>query len=292
MYGKMVTLFDASDFPRMSRVLLVLSLACLWMPSAKASFISIETKAKTEIKGDTLGVRVDVMNNGDEPAYQVNISAEVNGKVFSGAPKDALPPKGTGYMSNFQIPVTVQKPGKYPVVVYVDYADVNKYPFSAVSVLFYDWKEEVSPQMGGQVTAPPLGVGGTGVVQVGVKNMDVAEKEIKVRLVLPSEFSSPTPEKVVKVSGRGMQTVAFDIKNNSALQGSTYPIHALLQHEDTKHYAVVVAGTIKIGQQQAAKPDEKSFKDKAMEYKNVLIGIVVLLLLVVVVVSFTKRQRK
>lgn len=239
-----------------------------------AKFISIETSTSLNISGEKAQVVVLTKNKGDEPAYNLKVSVEIGGRQFEGLQKEALS-LNEQYRAEFNVAPDFKKPGRYPVVVNVDYTDANLYPFSALSAVYINYKDALNARAAGVIA--PVTLSKKGRISLEVNNMDSMERTFRFRLIAPKEMLIANPEGDVTV-GPGMgKTVSFDVKNISALPGSVYPVFALLGYEDDKHYySTVSAGNITIVK-------EKSFLDA---YKWLLFGILAVLIAVVVFYNY------
>ena len=250
-----------------------------WALSAEASFITIATSVETKIEDNRATVRISVRNKGDEPAYNIRITARVMEEIVVSPLLDILKP-GHPYNRDMGMDLIVEKAGRYPVIVTVDYTDASYYPFTALAVSFLDYKEKAVGRVFGR--ADPLEIARGGRVGVALKNLETAEKNIRVRLILPKDFSTPAPEMEVTVPVGKEKTVAFDIQNISALPGSRYPVYALLEYEDEqRHYTSEVEIRIDVIEDQGM-PDA---------YKIALIAAVTILSGIVVYLNMNRRGK-
>jgi len=244
---------------------------------SEAKYITMETVVTVQIQGDFVQVHVMVVNKGDEPAYNVKISAEINGNIKSAPLKESLKPNDP-YSEDLAAPIEYKKPGRYPVIVIVDYTDQNQYPFTALSVVYVNYQETVVGRVVGQIETTP--VTDRGEVKVKVRNLEQSEEKIAVRLVVPKELTAPVSKKEVSLKSGAEETVVIDISNLSALPGSNYQIYALLTYEhDRYYYSNAIGGSIKV--------EEK--KSVLNTYRGLL--IVAAIALVLIVAYFNIRRR-
>jgi hypothetical protein len=161
----------------------------------------------------------------------------------------------------------LERAGRYPVVLTVDYADANRYPFSATSVTHFVHQENLSPRVFG--TLQNTEISKSGSLRLAIKNLDGKDQMATIRLILPKELSSTDLMKTVSLKGRSEDSVNFKIKNFSALPGSTYSIFALLGYDEGNlHYSTSVGGSIKITQ------EDSGF---VQSNRSLLIGIAIIL---------------
>lgn len=252
----------------------------LFVQVSEASVISMQIEAVASVEGNTLKVPVRVANTGDEPAYNVRINADIGGRGQSGSLKGVLG-VNEKYSEELTAPVSYQKPGRYPVVVTVDYTDQNQYPFTAVNITYLNYKEGTVGRVVGEV--PAISIAESGRLKVKIKNFEQREEKIDVRLVIPKELSISTPNREVTVKPASEETMAFDLKNVSALPGSNYLIYALLEYEDANyHYANAVVSNLKVEK-------KKPFLET---YKWPLTGAIIILAVVVIFLNLLSLWRR
>jgi hypothetical protein len=226
----------------------VIFLLALSPTPVKASFITLETHANPTYDGKRFKMAVDVTNKGDESAYNVQISADINGQMSTTPAKDNLQVKEK-HSVEVATDMTLTKAGRYPVIVTVDYTDANQYPFSAISITHFVYRENLPSQVFG--TLQNIEISTTGSLTLSLKNLDEKEKNVTVRLVLPKELSSPSLLRTIPLKAKSEEKVSFDVKNFSALPGSTYSIFAIMGYDaGDLHYSASVGGNIKVMQDQ------------------------------------------
>jgi hypothetical protein len=265
------------------KILLVVGLSIFtWIAAysgSEAKYITIETQATANIEDDHARIRVAVVNKGDEPAYNIKISTDISGQVKATPLKEILKPNEP-YEEELTTTIEFKKTGRYPVIVMVDYTDQNQYPFTALSVVYLNYRESVVSRMVGQVEAAPLA--DRGKVKIKVKNLEQAEEKVEIRLVVPKELSSPKPKQEVTVKPGVEETIVFDITNISALPGSSYQIYAILGYEHEQYYyANAVGGNIKVEEKKTA----------LESYKGLLIVVAIALVLIVAYFNIRRRPR-
>lgn len=263
------------------KIIGVLLLLFVFAGTSEAKFITIETDIiSAKIEKDAVTLKIGVANKGDEGAYNVKIGVDIGGKVLAGSLRDALEVNGK-YTEEFTSPVGFKKPGKYPIVIFVDYTDRNQYPFTALAVVYPTYKEGVVGRAVGEMGK--ASISDKGVLGVKIKNLEDADKKVTIRIVLPKEFSGGDTKKEVEVKAGSEAAVSFDVKNIAALPGSSYQVYALLEYEDDKyHYGSAVGGVINVEE-----------KKKALSaYKWSLAAIAVILTVMVAYLNLRKKGRK
>lgn len=248
------------------------------MGIAQGSFISMETKTSATFQENTLIVQVSVTNKGDEPAYNVQVGIDANGNVASTPVKDVLQINETHAVET-TFDMDIQTVGRYPLIVTVDYADLNQYPFSAISSSYFAYKEDVIAKIHGKIDE--VGISKSGELVLTLKNLHDTEKEVKVKLFAPRELSLIEAIKDVKLGSKSEEEITFGIKNFSALAGSSYQVFAVMGYEDNdKHCTVSIPGIVKITERG----------DFLRTYKWIFVGIGAALLAVFLGLQFGVRR--
>jgi hypothetical protein len=255
------------------------SLFILLLPRAtEAGFITIETDVQASVGDSTGTAKIRVTNKGDEAAYNIRISADIGGNVKKGPLQEILKPNHD-ISETITAPVDYKKPGRYPVIVWIDYTDQNQYPFTAISIVYLNFQEPVVGRVVGEM--PPLEMEDRGNLRVKVKNLEQNERDIKVRLVVPEEFSSSSSRQEIRLKPGAEETLSFELRNVSALAGSSYQVYTLLQYEDQQyHYANAIGSIVAV---QAT----KTFFER---YQKPLIGIAIVLAILVAYFNLRRRQ--
>ncbi len=231
-----------------SFLLSIIFLLALGSTPAKASFITLETRTSPSFDGKQFKMAVDVTNKGDEAAYNVQVSADINGRMSTTPAKEILEVKEK-HSVEVAADMTLEKAGRYPVIVNVDYTDANQYPFSAISITHFVYRENLPSQIFG--TLQNIEISTKGSLTLSLKNLSEKEKNVMVRLVLPKELSSPGLTRTIPLKAKSEEKVGFEVKNFSALPGSTYSIFAIMGYEEGDlHYSTSVGGNIQITKEQ------------------------------------------
>lgn len=212
--------------------------------ASNAGFITFETSTTVTIKDKNAKVVVVIVNLGDEPAHNIRINAQIGGKKLSGQLKSILR-INEKHREELTMTVDFKKPGRYPVIVTVEYTDTNLYPFSVLSVGYLNYKKPLEARVAGILSE--LTLTHKGRLNVTVNNTDLVERKIYVQVVASKEFITPAPKDGIVIGSGTEKTIYFDIKNISALLGSDYPVFAIISYEDDRYfYSNISAGNIKI----------------------------------------------
>jgi len=191
-------------------------------------------------------VRVNVItaNVGQEAAKNIQVHAIFQDTVRSSKVLPSLKP-GQTYKSFIDIHPKLALPGSYPVEVRVDFHDLNDYLFTSLAHASFIYKEAVNIQVFVRPTEAELT--GKAKLNLEVLNMDQADREVRIRLLVPRELQVKPAEQTLRLKGGGKQKVTFKLKNFSAIEGSAYPVFSFLEYEaDGRHYSNVAESRVQV----------------------------------------------
>ncbi|PIS28098.1 hypothetical protein COT42_08945 [Candidatus Saganbacteria bacterium CG08_land_8_20_14_0_20_45_16] len=214
---------------------------------ALASYITLQTSVTTKIEASSLKVLVAVENKGDESAY--NVQAEIRALGTKVLAKRASEVAINGrYEAYEELNLDLAKPGEYPLVVVMHYADANQYPFSALTCQTFNYRAQSVPaELFGKLTSDKFW--DKGRVFLTLKNLSESDLTLKVLLVGPQELNFPG-DKTLALAGKGTAKVNFEVGNFSALSGSTYQIFALAEYDQAgRHQTIITQGTVRLVQE-------------------------------------------
>lgn len=216
---------------------------------AAGSYITIVTTVSSNIlyvNSTTVSVKLE--QRGDEAAYKVETIPEFSDYFsYKGAVKiDRLDPdKDLQGSFNLSLKKELTR-GYYPVVLKTVYHDANMYPFSVLSSLYVINIIGHESSVRGNMNAVEVAQDGSAKNVLKIKNIEDTQKEVKVRLYLPTELKSEEKEKTVVLDPKEEKEIRYSIKSVGALPGSSYSILASLEYEKDYHYTSFVRGTVKI----------------------------------------------
>jgi len=227
--------------------LMILFILLLIPQLVSAVVISLRTDISTELMTEgTTKTHVKLLNSGDEPAYNVQIS--LMSEDFDSTPIfiGILSPNEPfeGYFN-----VTLSKDiltGNYPITVLVDYEDANSYPFSSVSPSSIIYKTPTPSTVSGNIEEISLSGKKSEKLTLNVRNLDDVSHDVKVELILPRELKVFDTEKTVSIGPKEEKQLNFEVSSISALVGSSYVALASLEYEDDLHHSSFAKGIIKI----------------------------------------------
>lgn len=224
-------------------ILLLLGLSPLY-----AGVISLESRVDVSVQPHSLGVDLTVTNRGDESAYNVQVRNEVLGVTQ----ESSLQPRldvGKDFSARFRFPLEHPLPGRYPVILRILYTDANRYPFSALVLSNFSWQRDALAGVLGILDKAQFRSGGR--LHLKAKDLDGQAKSLRVRLLLPLELSAATAQEDIALRPGEEVTVPFAVRNFSALEGSTYPVYAIIEYDAAgTHVTTLAPGLIRIGPSQ------------------------------------------
>lgn len=229
----------------MKKIAIVAVLLMVFSISASASYISLKTSLTSKVKGNVLEVMVDVVNKGDEPAYNVQAEIKVGEQKFLAEKRAELGINQT-YKAYATFNLKLGKPGSYPLVLVMHYADANQYPFSALTSHTYTYKTASPPsEVFGRMKSAKFWK--TGKVELTLKNMGEEEIKTKTKLFVPRELTVARTSQQITLAPKSEQRVSFEIENFSALDGSNYQVFAISEYDSQDfHQTSITPGTVKI----------------------------------------------
>jgi len=253
----------------MKRLLLFL----LLIPIAAASYISIQSSITTTENETT----ITVTNFGDEPAYDVQLSLDINNQKAISNIKKQLNIKET-FKWEEPLTTTLKNPGKYPSILTTNYQDANAYPFSAISVSTLDYKQATISDISANMDNIELSEKGKLVLTI--KNLAENPKDLNIRLIAPKELTSDKGRLSINLEPKSEKAINFEIKRFSALAGSSYAVFAVIEYdEDNRHYTTHTSGIVKIIE-----------KKNIFTNHNLLITLLVLLIIIFIYFQFRKKK--
>jgi hypothetical protein len=256
----------------MKRLLLPL-LILLMVPIVTASFISIQSSI---IATDNETI-ISVTNLGDEAAYNIQLSLDVNNKRMISNIKEQLNMQKS---FEWKVPLTSmpENPGKYPLILTTNYQDANSYPFSAISVSTFDYKKGTISDIAVKTDKMNnIELSNKKTLELTIKNMAETAKDLSIRLIVPKELTTDKDKLSLSLPAKTEKTINFEIKKFSALTGSSYVVFAVIEYdENDEHYTTIANGVVKVVE-----------KKNIFTNRNLLIA-----LLVVLIIIFIYAQKK
>lgn len=234
--------------PRLS--LLLASFLCPVIPggygssSASAAILTVQTRTTVALSFETLEVTVVAVNRGTAPARRLQVHVRPPRGEHSSPIRLQLAP-GEAAAEHFQISLKALPPGRYPLIVQADFEDLYQSPYSTLSALTFSVGSDENPALALQAHIPKIIQGGT--LTLRVHNLAEAQRALKATLVLPREFSSPSPDRTALLDAHAEISFSFDILNVGARPGTAYPVFCLIEYDaGGRHHTAVAEARVRI----------------------------------------------
>ncbi|MEA3492773.1 MAG: hypothetical protein U9R38_00085 [Candidatus Margulisiibacteriota bacterium] len=231
------------------RVLLGITILLFLAFPSFAGYISLETKLSSEIVSNTILVDVNVINKGDEAAYNVQGEIAVGGKKFLLKKVGELG-VNESYQSNLPVRLRFKSPGEYPLTLLMHYADANQYPFSALTCQVFPFKTKGAPgSIFGKMGNTKLWK--EGALKLTLRNIEKSTKKITTCLAVPRELTVKEGPFTFDLPGKSKKEIRFPLENFSALSGSSYQVFAISEYEqDGAHKTNITPGIITVKEEK------------------------------------------
>ena len=213
---------------------------------APASYITMATEFSIVATPAGLELVVASENRGDEPSYGVQFEVQAGDKQFTSAEVPRLSVNGKT-TERFPVGDAFGLPGHYPIVIKTHYKDGNAYPFSALTVGFYDHQQPVVSKVLMRARNADVPSNGAGTVNVVVRNNDAVPRDLEVVLHLPDELAAAAQRQSLQLAAGSEETLDFVVENFSALENSSYSVAVVAQYEDEeRHYSASGSAVVRI----------------------------------------------
>ncbi|MFH1721709.1 MAG: NEW3 domain-containing protein [Candidatus Altiarchaeota archaeon] len=242
--------FRGVTFVEYKSLLFVLSVIFL-ISTVDATYISIASSIGVETIVNETQSRVQILveNRGDEAAHNVQVSL--------------IPPKGMSasepqvvgilnpmqrYTGIFEItPSADMLPGRYPLILVIEYADANGYPFSAFAKTVFTYQKPAPSHISGAIEPLEISEKGGGSTKLTLTNRDDQLQTVTVQLHVSKELVATPEIQEVTIEPKSQKEIKYEIRSIGALPGSTYPYIAAITNEDEGlAHATIVMGQVKI----------------------------------------------
>lgn len=246
---------------------------------ASASYISLNTTVTSKVEKDSLKVTVSTVNKGDESARNVQAEIRVGEDNFLAEKREELA-VNQAYTAASIFDLKLKKPGQYPLLVVMHYADANQYPFSALNAQTFSYKAKDLPsEIFGKIRSSTFWK--KGKVELTLKNMGDSELAVSTKLVVPRELTVEKDSQEIDLSEKSEKNLVFTLENFSALSGSSYQVFAFSEYEkDGMHRTSITPGMIRV---------EESRQIFGISYTAVIVFIILLLLIFIVAQLYAKK---
>jgi hypothetical protein len=229
-----------------SSIYALAAVALLAASSVAASYITMATDFSVTEGVDGLTLNVTTKNQGDEPAYGIQFEVQIGNLKLTSATVPQLGVNETT-SSDLSIQEAFDLPGHYPVLIKTHYQDANTYPFTALSVGFYDFQRPAVSKILIRAEDASIPVNGKGTMQYTVRNNDAVERDLHLALHLPDELAALKDSDSLTIGPRKSKSLQYTVENFSALEDSGYAVALVAEYDDgNTHYSTAGTGTIRI----------------------------------------------
>jgi hypothetical protein len=246
----------------------LLATACCLTATVQASHITLQTTAGTSYRDGTVKMSAKVTNQGDESAHSLWIEAGVD-NFSARSETNAELEVDESFRTKLDLGPLKGLPGTYTAIIRTHYSDADGHPFSAVSFIPTVTGE---PEMGDDPIGAKLSSGRLArrcTAKLSLSSAASMPVTATVSLLLPSEIDCRSPKQTVDLSPSDSKQLSFRLKNKQAIDGSSYPVFAVINYDlDGKHYSTVAYAVVSI------EPDKLS--ERLRKFRWIPIAILLL----------------
>ncbi len=224
--------------------------ACFVMSgTACAGEITLQIKAGSTHRENTVIVFTEITNLGNVSAHNVWVEAEVFGRTGQTETHELLPVDATSKDSLLMGELPELR-GIYTVVIKVHYEDANGHPFTALSYIPFISKMPELPDdvISGEIDQ--VSVRKSEDVRVVLRQEGIdggVGLAVSLRIVLPDEMESDVSSAEVGLVDALEREMNFSIYNKSAVAGSVYSFYVIADYEwEGLHRSIPLLGVVEI----------------------------------------------
>ncbi|WP_207682105.1 hypothetical protein [Desulfonema magnum] len=203
--------------------------------NTRASYISMETSFSVTDSDKGVFLKLRTQNKGDEPAYAVQFEASVGKAQVTG---QTIPQLSVNEetSSDFHITDAFTLPGHYPVIIRTHYQDANSYPFSSITVGFYDYQTPAISDI--FIKAKGIDIPGNSRRRLDftLRNSGNTRQTLELELNVPKELAVNDEIKKIDIGPKTEKTVTFTVENFSGLENSSYAVFLVARYKDNEKY--------------------------------------------------------
>jgi len=222
---------------------MVILLSCT---NAFGSYITMATGFSVTVSSQGLTLVVEAENRGDVPAHAVQFEVLMADTLFLGTAVEKLE-VNEKTSAKYSLADTSGIPGRYPIVIRTYYKDASGYPFTALTVGFYDYKSNAVPVVSIHGYATEIPVDGKGRLKFLLRNDGQTRQKIDLALFFPGELSVSHEKSAIEVGPHQEMTVVYDVENYSALANSNYQVVLVGRYHDAgSHFGVAGSAAVQV----------------------------------------------
>ena len=190
---------------------------------------------------------VQITNLGDEPFRVLSIDALLQGVRTNVSPGESLVPDEVS-QHRLVFPGMLLKPDATPAVIRIKYTHPNGNVFSALTLGLIPPSGKTEDSWV-SANLSSLSIGRTGKITIQMILLEDVPSEVKVRLILPDEFTSESTERKVTLEPDAKRIETFEVVNHSGVPGSTYTIYAIVERQvNGAGQCTTFSGNVKVDQ--------------------------------------------
>jgi hypothetical protein len=207
------------------------------------AYITMATAFSVVESPEGLTLVVSAENHGDVSAHDVQFETTLVDKVYISPRVKSL---GVDEKTSveYSLADVFEIPGRYPIVIRTYYKDENAYPFSALTVGFYDYNFDITPDVFIRGEASEIEVNGGGQLIFELHNDGTTTRKVELALFLPDELSASEEHSAIEIGPHQKARLAYDIENYSALANSRYQVSLVGQYEDAGNRVSVTGSAV------------------------------------------------
>lgn len=195
--------------------------------NASVISLSVHSKAICNPQKSEIRIHLQVKNNGDENAYNVQVSVKIGNEKKTSALFNSLPPKKR-LKVNYSFPWLKKNPGRYFAQIMVNYTDNTQYPFSAPSILPLTWINARTPLVFCNLNNFYIGV--SGKLPVKIQNLSKKPITIQFHLLLSKAMHPISCPSRISLGPYENKHILISIVNQAGTNKSFYPVYAILHY--------------------------------------------------------------
>ena len=212
----------------MKNATILLIILALTPAHASASYIQLIPSLSINdiVSEDTVTIPATIVNNGDESAYNVQMTLLLpdgftSKNIFM---REIKPGEKKEGVFTLEIPADTP-PGTYVLALLTHYADANEYPLSSINSAILNYKTSTSSAVTGYMGTTELGREPV-TLNITLRNREEKPHDITLKLLLPDELQTNQITTKATIEPNQEQQIQATITPTGALPGSTYPIIA------------------------------------------------------------------
>jgi hypothetical protein len=227
-----------------TRALPLAAAVLLLLPSARAAAgtIALVVTSTAELRDGELRVAATITNAGDEAASNVRPSLSFLGREALASAHESLGPRQS-FETALALPAPGLGRGRWPFRLAIDYADAGYHPFQTLQVaaIVLGDPGAVGLELIGIEPSP---VTADGAVRVRVRNAAAGARETTIGLLAPRDLEVEDPSRRITMAPGAAAEVAFRLVPRTALAGSRYAVHAVVEYDEAGVHQALIGESI------------------------------------------------